>query len=113
MIVLFVFIVMVTAADGGALTPGHQLAQLHAVHLGGRPVENNGNISDEFLNADKKGLPYLLPVSAEFGTDGAALVKKGVSSSMNETKSPVSSVEISSEVKAGEVTRVSSVEIAS
>ena len=30
---------MVAASDGRLFAPGHQLAQLHAVHLGGRPVK--------------------------------------------------------------------------
>jgi hypothetical protein len=50
MVVLFVFIVMVAATDGGALAPGHQLAQLHAVHLGGRPVKNYSYVSDKIVN---------------------------------------------------------------
>ncbi|SUI73165.1 Uncharacterised protein [Serratia marcescens] len=64
-------------------------------------MKNYSNVSDEIVNADKKRFPYLFPVSATFGTDGAALVKKGVISSMNATKSPVSSAAISAAVSAG------------
>lgn len=64
-------------------------------------MKNYSNVSNEIVNVDKQRFPYLFPVSATLGKDGAALVKKGVISSMNATKSPVSSTAISAAVSGG------------
>lgn len=86
---------MVTASDGRPFAPGHQLAQLHAVHFGGRPVKYHSDVGDQIVDIAEYCLSYLLAVAAALGADGAAFVKKGVISSHSAVKSPVAIEEIS------------------
>ena len=76
-------------------------------------MKNNCNVGDQIVDVRKYRLSYSLPVSAEFGADGAGFVKKGVISSQSAVKSPVASAAISVLVSCGLVVRVSRVETAS
>lgn len=67
---------MVAASDSRPFAPGYQLAQLHAVHLGGRPVKNNSDIGDQVVDIGDNCFSYLLAVAASVTADGSAFVKK-------------------------------------
>ena len=89
---------MVAASDSRPFAPGHQLAQFHAVHLGGRPVKYHSDVGDQVVHIAEYCLSYLLAAAASPGTDGAAFVKKGVISSHSAVKSPVAIEEMSADV---------------
>ncbi len=78
-----------TTSKRRPLAPGYHLAKIHAENFRGRPVKNNGNISNQIVDLVKRNGDYSLSVSATFDAPGSGGFKKGTRSSASPIKSRV------------------------
>lgn len=66
-----------TTSKRRPLAPGYHLAKIHAENFRGRPVKNNGNISNQIVYLVKRNGDYSLSVSATFDARAPADSRKG------------------------------------